>query len=104
MRPVIKHRGNTYKTKSNRREVRRGPSGKLTAIKVGKKGNVHHCHECERPLYSIAALRTAEFSRQKVSARRVSRILGATICGKCVEKKVITTFLEQESKAVSIKK
>lgn len=103
MRPVVVQRGNTYKTASNRRVAQKNCRGILMK-KVGKKGKVHRCHGCNQKMLSIAQMRPAKFRRQTVSARKVSRVLGSTHCGKCVEQKVISTFLNEEARAVSGKK
>ncbi|OQS54114.1 RPL34 [Ecytonucleospora hepatopenaei] len=100
MRPVIIQRGNTYKTASNRREAVKTTRGILMK-KVGKKAKVHRCHECNKKMPSIAQMRPAKFRRQKVKDRRVSRVLGSTHCGKCVEKKIISTFLNEETLAIT---
>lgn len=101
MNPTLIHRGNTYKTASNRRVKVVTDTKKVKNIRVGKKGSLHRCHECSQPLPSIASMRTAKFSRQKVSKRRVARPLGATHCSNCVAKKITTAFFVGESNAVA---
>ncbi|KAL6120328.1 ribosomal prt L34 [Nucleospora cyclopteri] len=97
MQPTLIHRGNTYKTKSNRRVKQVKAGNKILNKKVGKKGKIHRCHGCNLKLTSIAAMRTAEFSRQKVSSRRVSRPFGATHCSNCVAKKITKAFFAEET-------
>lgn len=101
MRPVLIHRGNTYKTESNRRVKVLTPGKKLINIKIGKKAKIHRCHECNQKLLGIVALRSAKFSRQKVSQRRISRPLGATHCSNCVARKITTEFFANESKVIN---
>ncbi|KAM0672596.1 ribosomal protein L34 [Ordospora colligata] len=103
MKNVLIHKGRTYKTRSNVRTKVRTPSGKLVNRRVKKNAKKHRCHECNKELSSIARLRPAEFSRQKVSARRVNRVYGATICGRCVEDKIIGAFLADEERIVKEK-
>lgn len=103
MKNDLIHKGMTYKTRSNRRTKVRTASGKLVNRKVKKYSKKHRCHECNAELGSIARMRPAEFSRQKVSARRVNRPYGATICGKCVREKVIGAFLANEERIVKEK-
>jgi large subunit ribosomal protein L34e len=100
MHKVLIHKGRTYKTASNQRVVVKTPSGKLVNRKVKKRGKIHRCHECAKPLPSIAALRPAEFSRQPVSKRRVHRPYGATVCGNCVKDRIIESFLGDEERIV----
>ncbi|ORD94953.1 ribosomal prt L34 [Enterospora canceri] len=101
MKSVLIHRGNTYKTKSNRRVRKVTPSKKVVNVRVGKKGAMHRCHDCNQKITSIIQMRTAKFSRQKVSKRRVSRPLGATHCSKCVAKKITVDFFNNETRAVN---
>jgi large subunit ribosomal protein L34e len=100
MHKILIHKGRTYKTASNQRKVVKTPSGKLVNKRVKKRGKIHKCHECTKPLPSIAALRPAEFARQKVSRRRVHRPYGATICGNCVRDRIIDSFLGDEERIV----
>lgn len=100
MKNVLIHKGMTYKTRSNRRMKVRTPSGKLVHRRIKKHAKKHRCHECGLVLSSIARLRPAEFSRQKVSARRVHRAYGATMCGRCVKDKIIGAFLADEERIV----
>ncbi|CAD26217.1 60S RIBOSOMAL PROTEIN L34 [Encephalitozoon cuniculi GB-M1] len=100
MKNVLIHKGATYKTRSNRRRKVRTPSGKLVNRRVKKHSKKHRCHECNAILGSIARMRPAEFSRQKVSARRVNRPYGATTCGRCVREKIISAFLGNEERIV----
>lgn len=100
MHKIIIHKGRTYKTRSNIRKVVKTPSGKLVARLQKKHSKFHRCHECNAKLLSIARMRPAEFSRQKVSARRVNRPLGATTCGKCVKDKIVEAFLNDEERIV----
>lgn len=97
----IKFIGNTYKTASNKRIKVITPSKKISYIKEGKKAKLHRCHGCERILLGIACLRPAAFSRLPVSQRRASRAYGATHCSKCVQKKIISAFLNEEQKALT---
>ncbi|AFM97959.1 ribosomal protein L34 [Encephalitozoon hellem] len=103
MRKVLIHKGQTYKTRSNRRIRVKTPSGKLVNRRIKKYSKKHRCHECNAVLGSIARMRPAEFSRQKVSARRVNRAYGATHCGRCVREKIIGAFLADEEKIVKEK-
>ncbi|WUR04756.1 ribosomal protein eL34 [Vairimorpha necatrix] len=100
MHKIIIHKGRTYKTRSNVRKVVKTPSGKLVARRQKKHAKFHRCHECNTKLLSIARMRPAEFSRQKVSARKVNRPLGSTTCGKCVKEKIIEAFLNDEERIV----
>ncbi|KAL7346079.1 ribosomal protein L34 [Encephalitozoon intestinalis] len=103
MKKVLIHKGATYKTRSNRRIKIRTPSGKLVNRRMKKHSKKHRCHECNTVLGSIARMRPAEFSRQKVSARRVNRAYGATICGRCVKEKITGAFLADEERIVKEK-
>ncbi|KAI5149985.1 large subunit ribosomal protein L34e [Enteropsectra breve] len=98
MQPVLIHRGNTYKTASNQRVRTVTPSGKVKNIKVAKKAKKHRCHGCNKLMLSIASLRPAAFSRLTLSSRRVTRPYGTTHCGKCVSKKIVSSFLVEEEK------
>lgn len=100
MKTVLIHKGPTYKTRSNRRMKVKTASGKLLNRRIKKYAKKHRCHECASVLSSIARLRPAEFSRQKVSSRRVNRPYGATVCGKCVKDKIIGAFLADEERIV----
>ncbi len=99
----IKFIGNTYKTASNKRVKVITPSKRISFIKVGKKAKMHRCHGCDQLLIGIAALRPAAFSRLPVSQRRVSRPYGATHCSKCVQKKIVSAFLNDEQKLLTKK-
>lgn len=97
----VKFIGSTYKTASNRRVKVITPSKKISFVKVGKKAKKHRCHECETLLTGIAVMRPAAFSRLPVSQRRISRPYGATHCSKCVQKKIVSSFLAEERKLLS---
>lgn len=103
MRDNLIHKGSTYKTRSNRRVKVRTVSGKLVHRRIDKYSKKHRCHECGLVLSSIARMRPAEFSRQKVSERRVNRPYGATTCGGCVKEKIIGAFLADEERIVKEK-
>lgn len=97
----IKFIGSTYKTASNKRVKVITPSKKISFVKEGKKGKLHRCHCCEKILLGIACLRPAAFSRLPVSQRRVSRAYGATLCSKCVQKRIISAFLNDEQQVLT---
>ncbi|KAF9762103.1 60S ribosomal protein L34 [Nosema granulosis] len=99
----IIHKGQTYKTRSNIRKVVKTVSGKYKNLKMKKHAKVRKCHECSAKLLSIARMRPAEFSRQKVSAKRVCRPYGDKYCGNCVRNRVISAFLEEEERIVQEK-
>lgn len=99
----IKFIGNTYKTAANQRVKVVTPSKRISFIKVGKKAKLHRCHSCEQVLIGIASLRPAAFRRLPVSQRRASRPYGATHCSKCVQKKIISAFLNDEQKLLTKK-
>lgn len=99
----IIHKGQTYKTRSNIRKVVKTVSGKYKNLKMKKHAKVRRCHECNAKLLSIARMRPAEFSRQKVSAKRVCRPYGDKYCGNCVRNRVISAFLEEEERIVQDK-
>ena len=102
MLPKVIHKGNTYNTISNRRKAVKTSKG-VEMKKIGKKGKLRRCHGCNVPMTSIAQMRPAKFNRQKLSSKRVSRVLGGTHCSKCVEKKIIAAFLDGEAKAIGSK-
>lgn len=97
----IKFIGSTYKTASNKRVKVITPSKKISFIREGKKAKMHRCHGCEQLLIGIAALRPAAFSRLPVSQRRISRPYGATHCTKCVQKKIVSAFLNEEQRLLT---
>lgn len=99
----IKFIGSTYKTASNRRIKVITPSKRISFVRVGKKGKIHRCHGCEKPITGIAAARSAAFSRLPVSQRRISRPYGSTHCSACVQKKIISAFLNDEQRLLSKK-
>jgi len=99
----IKFIGSTYKTASNKRIKVITPSKKISFVKAGKKAKLHRCHGCEKILIGIAALRPAAFSRLPVSQRRVNRPYGATHCTRCVQKKIVSAFLNDEQQLLAKK-
>ena len=101
MLPVLIHRGNTYKTASNRRVRVVTPSGKHINKRIAKPAKRHRCHGCNKLLPSIASLRPAAFSRLPASQRRVARPYGSTLCSTCVAEKVTLSFLTSEERLLS---
>lgn len=101
---VIKFIGNTYKTRANQRKKVVTSTGKISFIKIAKKAKAQRCHSCEAYLFGMKKLRPAAFSRLPVSQRRVSRAYGSTHCSNCVEKKIISAFLNEEQKIIGTNK
>ncbi|KAM0679554.1 hypothetical protein GINT2_002182 [Glugoides intestinalis] len=97
----IKFIGSTYKTPSNRRIKVITPSKKISFIREGKKVKPRRCHQCEKRLIGIKVLRPAAFLRLPVSQRRVNRPYGSTHCSNCVQKKIVSAFLNEEQKILT---
>jgi len=104
MQPVLIHKGNTYKTRSNQRVKVTTPSGKLVNKRVAKKCKKHRCQGCNQRLLSIASLRPAAFFKLPLSKKRVSRPYGHKLCTKCVSDRIVTAFLTEEEKLLNVSK
>ncbi|EJW03017.1 hypothetical protein EDEG_02599 [Edhazardia aedis USNM 41457] len=85
----------SYITRSNKYVIKK-VNGKQRVRKLKKRGKATSCGDCKKTLAGISAKRPAAFKRLKKSKRTVARAYGGVLCGKCVETRIITSFLNQE--------
>lgn len=95
---VVRAGYNPYVTPSNIMEFVKTKEGKLTFVKKEKNPSHQKCGDCKRKLEGIIAARPAAFSRLKHCQRKINRAYGGTLCGKCVEIRVMKSFFAEEKK------
>ncbi|EHY66606.1 large subunit ribosomal protein L34e [Nematocida ausubeli] len=75
-------------------------TGKLYFKKQKKTGSPQKCGDCKKKLEGIPTLRPAAFARLPKSQRTINRAYGGTVCGVCVEKRILKNFLTAEEKQI----
>lgn len=93
----LTHRGRrTYNTRSNQKIIKRTPGNKLVYVRKPKPGCVAKCVECKIQLHGIAVGRPTALRRLPKSRRTVARAYGGNMCSKCLNLRIIDTFLSEE--------
>merc|ERR1711916_199586 len=89
-----------YNTKSNKTRIVKTPGGKLTILNIKKKPKGPICGDCGAIIHGIPHLRPKEYRSISKRQKSVNRSYGGVICGKCVRKRIIRSFLLEEQKIV----
>ncbi|OAG29512.1 large subunit ribosomal protein L34e [Nematocida displodere] len=97
---VVRAGYNPYVTPSNIMKFVKRTDGKLTFVKQKKAGSHQKCGDCKSKIEGLLPLRPADFARQTRSQRTINRVHGGTICAKCVEGRILKSFLMEEQKHV----
>lgn len=82
------------------RFVKDKTTGKLYFKKEKKFGSPQKCGDCKQPLKGVPSLRPADLARLPKNKRSVTRLHGGTVCGVCVENRILKSFLLEEKKQV----
>lgn len=97
---VVRAGYNPYVTPSNVMVFSKDENGKLFFKKQKKTGSPQRCGDCKEKLPGIPVLRPAAFARLPRSQRTINRTYGGTVCGACVEKRILKNFLKSEEKQI----
>lgn len=105
MAPRITYiRKHSYNTRSNAIRIVKTAGSNMTVQHKGKMSNGVKCGDCGMPLAGIRHLRPHEYKWIPKHKRTVARAYGGVRCHKCVQKKILRSFLINEHKAIQLQK
>lgn len=97
----VHYRGsNPYRTPGNRVKLVKNPSGKLVFRRLKKTPKKQLCGDCKQEIQGVIAARPADMKRAKKCQKTVNRPYGGTVCAKCVEGRILKSFLKEEQEHV----
>jgi len=87
------------RTRSKARVFIRTPGGKVVIHYRKRKSNPKICPLCKKEIHGIPKMNSSNTSKFPLSSKRISRIYGGVLCGKCLKnllkKEVAKTWLLQ---------
>ncbi|KAL7719604.1 60S ribosomal protein L34 [Entamoeba marina] len=95
-------RKHSYNTRSNAIRIVKTAGGKFTVHHRGKQSNGVKCGDCGRILPGIRHIRPHEYKWLPKCKRTVARAYGGVRCHKCVQNKILRSFLISEHNLIKM--